>query len=159
AAGPEGRLRLCRRELRDPAHRERRLQARGALRCQREPARHEGLRTGRLGAAAELRRGQRRSRAVRIDRRERSLHTQVRQGRAMIRPAAAFACMAACLMLGLVLATTPAPAQTPPQQPAQAQTHEDAPAASATELKAKGKLRLLVSEVAPGTSKRLSWSG
>jgi predicted deacylase len=75
----------------------------------------------------------------------------------MIRVAAAIACMAPCL----VLATSPAPAQTPPQQPDQAQTRrEDAPAANATALKAKGKqLRLLGSEVAPGTSKRLSWSG
>jgi predicted deacylase len=81
----------------------------------------------------------------------------------MIRVAAAIACVASCL----VLATSPAPAQTqaqtPPQEPSQAPTqapaHEDAPAANATALKAKGKLRLLGSEVAPGTSKRLSWSG
>jgi uncharacterized protein len=64
----------------------------------------------------------------------------------MIRLAAAIVCMAPCL----VLATNPAPAQTP--------TPDGTTAANATALKPKGKLRLLGSDVAPGTSKRLTWS-
>jgi predicted deacylase len=63
----------------------------------------------------------------------------------MIRLAAAILCMAPCL----VLATNPAPAQTPAP---------DDNSANTTALKPKGKLRLLGSDVAPGTRKRLTWS-
>jgi len=65
----------------------------------------------------------------------------------MIRVVASLLCMAPCL----ALAADAAPAHAPAQ--------DETPAANATALKAKGKLRLLGSEVAPGTSKRLAWSG
>jgi uncharacterized protein len=73
----------------------------------------------------------------------------------------AAACIALCL--GPAAAANQAtplpdpPAQTP--APAQAPTPEDAPAPGPTALKPKGKLRLLGTDIAPGTRKRLTWSG
>ena len=75
------------REVADREGRGRGLQARRQERDQRQPEGHQGLREGRLDAAAELRRGRNGPREVRRHRRERSHDAQVHQEVAASDPA------------------------------------------------------------------------
>src|SRR5690606_2581240 len=136
------------RSVRDRSHRERRLRVDRLLGNQCQPKRRKELREGRMDAAADLCLGRRKPRALCRNWRKRPVHTQISKTRAMKVPhrgrlgrALRPLFLAACLSMAFA--------------GARAETNA---AQGEAALKPKSKLRLLGSEVPPGTRKRLNWT-